>query len=192
MKAALGKGAMLLMGIATIAYPATVYFGMGRLEPFWLGVALLALMGVRALLARDAVWLLAGAGAALVAMAGMVANSWVPLKLYPFAVNAVLLAVFAASLWRGASLIERIARLSEPQLTPAAVAYTRRVTIVWCAFLAVNGALALATALWASNAIWALYNGLIAYVLIGLLFGAEWLVRKRVRAAHLAKAQSHV
>ena len=46
------------------------------------------------------------------------------------------------------------------------------------------GKSALVTALWMSDRAWALYNGLIAYVLIGLLFGAEWLVRQRVKAGY--------
>ena len=59
-----------------------------------------------------------------------------------------------------------------------------RPTWVWSGFFAVNGALALATALWASDAVWALYNGFVAYVLVGVLFAGEWLVRRSVRAAH--------
>ena len=55
---------------------------------------------------------------------------------------------------------------------------------MWCGFFVLNGALALATALWMSDRAWALYNGLIAYGLIGLLFGVEWLVRQRVRTGH--------
>ena len=62
---------------------------------------------------------------------------------YPVLVNAILLAVFAASLWRPPTVIERIARLREPDLPPAAVVYTRRVTIVWSVFFALNGAAAL-------------------------------------------------
>jgi hypothetical protein len=33
------------------------------------------------------------------------------------------------------------------------------------------------TALWASPATWTLYNGLIAYVMMGLLFAGEYVVR---------------
>jgi uncharacterized membrane protein len=51
------------------------------------------------------------------------------------------------------------------------------VTQVWCIFFAVNGALALVTALWASAATWSLYNGVIAYLLMGLLFAGEYGVR---------------
>ena len=64
------------------------------------------------------------------------------------------------------------------------MAYTRKVTQVWCGFFVLNGGLALGTALWASDATWALYNGLIAYGLMGVLFAGEWVVRRRVRAGH--------
>ena len=40
-------------------------------------------------------------------------------------------------------------------------------------------AVALWTALHASDATWALYNGAIAYVLIGAMLGGEWLLRPR-------------
>ena len=74
-----------------------------------------------------------------------------------------------------------LARLSEPDLPDVAIAYTRKVTLVWCAFFLVNGGIALATALWGTEAQWTLYNGGIAYVLMGLIAAVEWLVRKRVR-----------
>jgi len=64
------------------------------------------------------------------------------------------------------------------------VAYTRRVTQVWCGFFVLNGSVALVTALWASDATWALYNGLISYCLMGCLFAGEWLVRRKVKAGH--------
>ena len=54
--------------------------------------------------------------------------------------------------------------MQEPDLDARGQAYTRRVTQVWCGFFVLNGSLALATALWASEEIWALYNGLIAYL----------------------------
>ncbi|MGJ4749149.1 hypothetical protein ACQV5M_22485, partial [Leptospira sp. SA-E8] len=108
-----------------------------------------------------------------------------PLKLYPVLVNAVLLAVFAWSLRHPPAVIERLARLAEPALPPSGVAYTRGLTRVWCGFFIVNGLLALVTALWPRQAggdeIWALYNGLIAYLLMGLLFAGEWLLRPHLR-----------
>lgn len=49
-------------------------------------------------------------------------------------------------------------------------------------FFLVNGAIALFTALYSSDKIWALYNGLISYGLMGMLFVGEWLVRPKHKA----------
>ncbi|MDY0745029.1 hypothetical protein SNE35_10945 [Paucibacter sp. R3-3] len=168
----------------TAAYPLLVFFGLGHFEPRWLALMLAALAVVRALGSRDRFWWWAAGAGLLLAAVSALANEALPLKLYPVLVNTVLLTVFGASLRHPPSMIERLARLREPALDAHGVAYTRRVTQVWCAFFIANGAIALGTALWASDKTWALYNGLIAYVLIGALMGGEWLVRRRVRARH--------
>jgi uncharacterized membrane protein len=51
-------------------------------------------------------------------------------------------------------------------------------------FFLINGAIALATALWASEAVWSLYTGVISYGLMGALFGIEFLVRLRFKRLH--------
>jgi uncharacterized membrane protein len=139
--------------------------------------------------ARQPFWWAAAAGGGLLALLSFAGNALLPLKLYPALVNAVFLVLFGISLRHPPSAVERIARLTEPDLPAAAVPYTRRVTQVWCLFFLGNGAVALATALWASNHAWALYNGLISYLLMGALFGGEWLVRRRVRARLAALPQ---
>src|SRR6185436_7648546 len=50
---------------------------------------------------------------------------------------------------------------------------------IWCLFFALNGSTALLLALAAPLAWWTLYNGLIAYLLIGALFATEWILRRR-------------
>jgi uncharacterized membrane protein len=170
------------VGLATLLYPLVIYLGLGRFEPRWLALLLLAIAGTRAAISRDPVWLVAAGGAMALVLVSFLSNQLLPLKLYPVLVNAVMLGVFAISLRHPPSAIERLARLREPELPPAAIAYTRKVTIAWCVFFVGNGAIALATALWASDRVWAAYNGLIAYVLMGLLFAGEWLLRQRLRA----------
>ena len=170
--------------LLTVLYPFAVYLAIGRLEPRWLALLLVALAALRGFAARGRIWLVAAAVAVVLALFASVENSVVPLKLYPLVVNLTLLAAFALSLRYPPTVAERFARLTHPDLPPSGVAYTRRVTQVWCFFFLANGSMALATALWASDAIWALYNGMIAYLLIGALFAGEWLVRRRVRTAH--------
>lgn len=172
----------VVLTVATVVYPLVVYLGFGRWSPAWLAVLLAVLMFLRAAGGRDPAWLAAGIGALLLAGIAGLHDSWLPLKLYPVMVSAVLLAVFGASLWRGPSIVERIARMREPQLPPEAVAYTRKVTMAWCGFFVCNGMVSAATALWASERIWVLYNGLLSYLLMGAFFAVEWLLRQRMRA----------
>ena len=74
--------------------------------------------------------------------------NWGLTVLYPVLVNAVLLAVFAASLWKPPSVIERLARLRHPDLPPEGVRWVTNVTRVWCGFFVLNGGIALWTAFW--------------------------------------------
>jgi uncharacterized membrane protein len=175
----------LIVGLLTLLYPLLVYFGLGHWEPRYLALLLAAVAIARALATRDTMWRVASAGALLLAAVSVWGNHALPLKLYPVLVSAVLLTVFGASLLHPPTAIERIARLREPGLNAAGVSYTRTVTQVWCGFFVLNGGISLATAVWASESVWALYNGLIAYGLMGLLFAGEWLVRQRVKARHV-------
>ena len=174
--------------VASVAYPVVVYLALGHVSPRWIALLLVALALARAWVTREPFWLGAAALALVLAGASFLGDRWGPLKLYPALVNLVMLGLFAMSLWRGPSVVERLARLRETNFPPAAVAYTRRVTQVWCGFFVVNGLIAVATALWASAATWALYNGLLSYAAMGVLMGGEWLVRRRVRGRIAAAA----
>ncbi|MCL2875028.1 MAG: hypothetical protein FWF12_01770 [Betaproteobacteria bacterium] len=98
---------------------------------------------------------------------------------YPVLVNAVFLLAFGGSLFQSQTLIERLARRFNPDLPPQGVRYTRKVTLAWCAFFVVNGGIAWWTTTQPMS-VWALYNGLIAYVAMGVMFSGEWLIRRRV------------
>ncbi len=180
----MARARTVVVAAISLAYPVLVYLAMGRFEPRWLSLLLFTLALLRALSSRQPLWWAAAAGTGLLAVLATVLNQALPLKLYPALVNAVMLAVFGTSLRFGPPLVERLARLQEPDLPPFAVAYTRRVTQVWSGFFVLNGSLALLTALYASDRAWMLYNGLLAYVMMGVLFAGEWLVRRRVKAAH--------
>jgi uncharacterized membrane protein len=106
------------------------------------------------------------------------------LKLYPVMINLSLLFVFAASLFAKQSIIERLARIKEPDLPEPAVIYTRHVTQAWCVFFSINGLISFWTVLQSNQQIWLIYNGMIAYLLMGVMFVGEWLIRQRVRAQH--------
>ncbi|RTY59941.1 DNA gyrase subunit B [Pantoea sp. YU22] len=100
---------------------------------------------------------------------------------YPVLVNLLLLIMFAGSLRGPMPLVERIARLREPNLSPQGVNYTRRVTWLWSLFFLFNGSVAAATCVAGNLNWWTLWNGGVSYLLTGSLMAGEWLVRQRIR-----------
>ena len=182
----------LALGLVLLVYPLLVFYGLAQFGPRLLAGILLALSLAKLALNRwlklplgNSGWLLLAAS--LATAITLISGSALGLKSYPVLVNLVLLGVFGFSLWRPPSLIERFARmqyqLQKRELPAHVPAYTRKVTWVWCGFFAANACVALATA-FASDRVWALYNGLIAYLLMGLLMGGEYLVRLGVQRRH--------
>lgn len=173
----------VLVVLTGVLYPFAVYYGFDSLSPRVFALVLAAVWLLRSLVARGQQnWLLTLVVLAFCTLL-FAANRPGLLHWYPVLVNGLLLLVFAASLVSGQPLIERLARLQEPGLSPAGVAYTRKVTLVWVSFFAANATIAAAVTLWAPRSWWLLYNGFIAYFLIGLLFAVEWLIRQRVKKA---------
>lgn len=177
----------LLNAIALLAWPLLVWLALTWPQWRWLLLLLAVLFVLRSWSLRHAHGALAHAGL-LLALAGSVLclaslilrqQHW--LLWYPVVVNGLMLLLFASSLWRGMPLVERIARLREPQLPARAVHYTRRVTQVWCGFFVVNGSVALVTCLLANLRLWTLWNGCISYLLLGTLMAGEWVLRQRMR-----------
>lgn len=184
MIAKLVKVATIVLGVA---YPVVVYFGLTRWSVRHVAIVLLAMIAAsvalrlpgldRARLQSVIVPMLPTV--VLSAIAGALDRQWA-LLLVPVLVNLGLLSTFAASLRPGAQpMVERFARLREPELTPDKVAYCRAVTRVWIGFFAANAAISAALALWAPLEWWTLWCGALAYACIGLVFAIEIAVRRR-------------
>ena len=133
----------------------------------------------RAALSRDPMSLGAGVLAGLVAASGFLLDTETPLLFYPVLMNLLGLVLFASSL-RGTPIIVRLARLRHPDLPPEGVRWCRGVTVAWCVFFVVNGSIALATVVSGGRDLWTLYNGFVSYVLMGVMFAGEWLLRPKV------------
>lgn len=186
--------------LVKLAYPALILCAWRWDTPRYVGCMLFAILwlqrwagsgpvatSLRRLSAIDwtVVGLLSCASAAIV-----LTNSELLLRLYPSLVNLGLLIAFGATLVHGPSMIEKFARLGNPDLPPGAVRHTRRVTQVWCVFFLLNGAFSAYTALYWSRASWSLYNGAIAYVLIGVLLIAEVIWRYLVVLPRAARSEA--
>lgn len=177
---------ILFVGVS-ILYPLVAALAVRAFGPFWVVVGLCALLLLRGVLGLKR-HIPAALTYGLILVAGAVAlvalfDRALSVRLYPAFMNAAMLAAFAQTLWRGPSMIERFARLAEPNLPASGVRYTRAVTWIWVGFFIINGAIAAWTALYADWSAWTLYNGLIAYLAMGALFAGEWLVRPLARRA---------
>jgi uncharacterized membrane protein/peptidoglycan/xylan/chitin deacetylase (PgdA/CDA1 family) len=169
--------------ILTVLYPLLVAVSVCFLGSRFAALVLLALLAVtrgrtlrRDLRRARTLAGLAGSVAALLVLAAILDDARFLLA-YPSLVNLVFLAQFGLSL-RGTSMVECFARFQVGDLSAPEIRYCRGVTLTWCAFFAVNGGVATALALAAPRAIWAAYTGVLSYVLMGLLFASEYVIRK--------------
>lgn len=174
------KTAAVLLGLFSAAYPLLWYFG--REQGWFTGLAavMCVLWLLRAATGRDAAQRLVSAFVAAFFAVALLFRLPESMYWYPVWVNLLMLLLFGGSLLAKQSLVERLARLQNPDLPPRAVAYTRRVTQIWCLFFVFNGSTAAALAILAQHDWWAVYTGIIAYVLMGLLMGGEFAYRKLV------------
>lgn len=187
----LRTGLSVVAGATLVLYPVLVYFGQTHFGVTWMATALITVCCVRLAALRvgsaytaqarsfggPQILMMCG-GAIVLALVSLFSGSPAAMLYYPVLANAVLLLLFALSVVCPPTVVERIARLRDGNLPDRAVPYLRSVTLAWCVFFVINGSIALYTAMHTSFATWALYNGLIAYVLIGAMFGGELLTRR--------------
>jgi len=173
-----------LRGLAAASYPLLIFAGLHWLTPRWLALLIVGSVLLRVALRwhRPSPEELRRALAPALALAAVLVPTLLlddarTLLFVPALVNAALLVAFGRTLQRGPSQVETFARLQHPDLSPAQVRHCRSVTLVWCGFFVVNGAIALALALSGDLWAWTLYTGAIAYAGMGLLLAGEFVVR---------------
>ncbi|WP_239952493.1 hypothetical protein [Pantoea sp. Z09] len=177
----------LLNGLSLLMWPFIVLLAATHPQWQWLFWPLSALFALRAWMLRGATTDMGRLGVrlalfgAIFALSAGALRSFHLLLWYPVLVNLLLLMLFAGSLRGSMPLVERIARLREPDLSPQGIVYTRRVTQLWSLFFLCNGGVAAATCLAGNLHWWTLWNGGVSYLLTGLLMAGEWLVRQRIR-----------
>lgn len=106
------------------------------------------------------------------------------LKFYPPICNFIIFSIFFGSLFCKETIIQKFARACGDKLEGPALNYTRNITYIWCAFMFINLLISIWT-IFLSDNIWMLYNGCISYILVGLLFATEYIVRTILRKKEL-------
>ena len=199
MKSVAGK---VFFTAISVLYPLIIYCGMqfGGLSPRRLSLLLLAIAFFQFLnfthskssVDRGRTVILV----VLILLCAFVAfflDNIIFIKFYPVLVNLSLLAFFGFTILRPPSFVFRMASLWDKSLNNspsrnAVERYCRNVTLVWCIFFIFNASVATFTVFKASDRIWSLYNGLISYILMGIIFIVEFWIRKMVQN----KLQSYV
>ena len=97
-------------------------------------------------------------------------------KFYPPIVNLGFFIVFFSSTFQEKTVIQKIALSMEPDAKPWVMDYTRKLTYIWSGFMFVNFLISFAT-MFMSSKIWTIYNGFISYLLVGVFFGIEYIIR---------------
>ncbi len=162
-----------------IAYPLLIYIAIQQ-QMAWVapalfsGIYLLQAFKVRRIKAR-----LYKALVATALLAGAFYLQTVTAKVMPVLIQLMLLWVFGRTLLKnhGPPFIERLVRLQFPEFPAGVSGYLRNLTLLWTLFFAFNAIVCIVLAIWTDDRWWAIYNGLIIYLLIGLLMIGEYIYR---------------
>lgn len=181
------KAFQAILTLVGIAYPFVILFGLRHFPAYALGAVLVLMIIARHIWADRKKTFFENAvfATGLVTVCGLIfIDDDLALLMYPLIMNHGFAAIFIHSILYPPSIIEKIARIHEPDLNEKGVAYTRRVTQVWIGFFIMNGGISACIALSRDMQLWTLYNGFISYVLMGGLFAGEFVIRQFVKASH--------
>jgi len=113
-------------------------------------------------------------------------NTSIILKFYPLIMNLVFLVNFGITLFSPPCMVFRFATMQDKSIKGSPTekqveTYCRKVTIVWCVFFILNGSAAAWTIFFGTDAQWSIYNGGISYILTGIIFAGEFIIRMIVQ-----------
>lgn len=169
----------LIAGGVMLVYPFWIYWGAQWFEPRVLGLTLVVIWGLRM------AWMIRQPLRRTLALAGLLgcaallwlSNSELLLLLMPTFINLTLAGGFAYGLYIPPTLPARMAQRHHGYLTPELRKYTDQITRLWIVFFLVNASLSLLTVIVGQREYWLLYNGLLAYFLIGAVAAGEYIYR---------------
>lgn len=173
-------GMNALVWVLSIAYPFVWYVGQRYVDMVYIAAFMAVVWGVRSLMEkvalRKGLYFVIAAFFVVVAIGQFQETMY----WYPVMVSVLMLIFFAGSLFTKQSIIERLARIQHPNLPETGVQYTRQVTRIWCVFFLLNIAITVSLIVGEYWQAWTVYTGIVSYVLMGILFAAEWLYRRLV------------
>lgn len=170
----------LVIGAVTVVYPFFVYYGLNEYGPSVFAIILFGLMVIRVIIKgsyqEPSQWLQLVVIGAFCCMV-IFQNSDTLLRFYPVVMSLGFSLLFAVSLASKTTLVERFAKMAGQDYPQQALSYMRGLTKVWAVLLFVNAIISAYTALYSSLKVWTLYNGFLAYFLLGGFVLFEYIFR---------------
>jgi uncharacterized membrane protein len=163
--------------VILLSYPYLVYLGIEK-GNVWFAPALISgfylYHGIKA---QDAKVKWRKITLALVLIVGAIFFQSVTAKLFPIVIQLMLMYFFGKTLINGPPLIERFVRLEFPDFILGIAEYCRQLTWLWTGFFAFNAVMCTVLAFWAPSSWWAIYNGILIFVMTGLIMVGEYIWR---------------
>ena len=179
---------LVLLAIITVCYSLIIYASLPFLSIRYISLILIGGFAVRFFISRPNKLTLSNCIPIIICVIGVttgisgaIFSNLMIIKLYPVIINTMMLTIFMYSLYQPPTIIERFEKIKDKNLPDEALPYIRIVTKSWCVFFIINGLIALYTVFFASFKTWALYNGLLSYLFMGVFFTAELLIRYFVK-----------
>ncbi|MGR8997544.1 MAG: hypothetical protein ACU88J_00655 [Gammaproteobacteria bacterium] len=162
-----------------LTYPYLVYRGM---ESGMVGLAPAIFSGIylfQAFAARKVKIKIYKALIAIALLLGAYYLQTITAKVLPVLIQLLLMYFFGRTLLKGKgpSFIESFVRLEFPEFPPGISEYCRQLTILWTGFFAFNAIMCVVLAIWGTDFWWTLYNGVLIYLMIGVLVIGEYIYR---------------
>ena len=177
----------VLVAILIIAYPIMVHQNIDTLSPSFFAALVLSAFILRFIFIKESrqypQWLILLFVIAFCTCV-IIYDSEQLLKFYPVMMNTGIGLLFISSLRGDKSLIEQFVHASGRTPPNGAIGYLKKLTLVWGLLLLTNGAISTYTACCTSLSSWALYNGFISYIIIGIFIIAELFYRIYFKRKH--------
>jgi uncharacterized membrane protein len=178
----------LLLLVYPLVMHSSIHYGHAEIAVYYLAM-LLTLPLMFSLLhgRRPSGWMLGTALLALLITVLGVTDAGVMIIIPPAVMFAALFAFFAFSLRAEATpVVTRFAAVIRvEELCPEIRSYTRKATIAWSVFFLAMLMISLLLGLWAPLETWSWFSNFLAYVLIAVMFIAEYLVRRHSLKDHV-------
>lgn len=163
--------------IAILCYPFALFFS-DSADILAILVVLCVVFGVKFIIFSDKLALIS-AIFFLISIIFRVLNIGIVAYFYPILINLAFFAFFATSL-NSEAIITKFAKMQNPLLDNESIIYTRNLTKIWCGIFMFNASVSGILACFDDKFYWSIFSGFLSYLLLGFMFGGEFLYRNLI------------